>query len=221
MNKISLENVSFRYSQTKNDVIKNLSMDIYSKDITIIQGANGSGKTTLSKLCCNIYKPNNGIVTIFSKDAKNLSLSDVAKDIYYLFQDPQKQLFCESVEDEIAFALKYQNYTLAQIEQTTNKMLELFNLNDIKKSYPLLLSGGEKQRLAIACGVAIKPKLMIMDEPTSSLDTENMINLVNIILKLKHDYNMGFLIISHDLDFINRIGDVKYMMQNGGVINET
>ena len=217
---IDFENVSFNYPNDKKIVLDNISVKFDTNNITAIVGHNGSGKSTLTKLCCNIYRPTKGIVKVFSKNTKYISISDVAKDIYYCFQDPQKQLFCESVKEEIAFALKYQKYDEGTIDEIVEDMLVMFNLKEIESRYPLTLSGGEKQRLAIACGVALKPKLMILDEPTSSLDVDNINNLANIILNLNKEFNIGFLIVSHDLDFVNKICNIKYKMEFGGISNE-
>ncbi len=202
---VILKDVSFKY---KNKVVlKNINAEFSQKKISVIKGANGAGKTTLSKLIMGIEKDFSGEIIIFNKDVKKEKVSSIAQDIFYVFQNPSRQLFCETVLKEIQFALEYRNMPIDKVEFVLNQ----FNLLHLKDEYPINLSGGEKQRLILACAVALNPKFLILDEPTSSLDKENINNLISILKSL----NMGMIIISHDKYFTQNIADVIYELDKG------
>ncbi len=204
---IKLENLSFNYKNE--NILNNINIEFSSNEITVIQGDNGAGKTTLSKIIMGIEKNFTGEIYLFNKNIKELSLSEIAKDIYYCFQNPSRQLFCETVYEEMAFSLKYQNKSLDNIE----KILKDFGLWHLKDEYPMNLSGGEKQRLVIAVGIALEPKFLILDEPTSSLDIDNIDKLIRILKSLE----IGMLIISHDKYFINSITNKRYTLKGGNL----
>jgi energy-coupling factor transporter ATP-binding protein EcfA2 len=206
-------NVSFRYSKPSPYIIKSADFSFNQGQITAIVGRNGEGKTTLGKLCSGIFKPSAGDVFLYGKNTRNLKLPQVAEYMCYCFQDPTRQLFGDTVEKEIAFALKYKKLPEKEIEKRVEEMLELFGLEHLRGEYPLRLSGGEKQRLAIAAGLALKPKFLLMDEPTAGLDGARIEEFSALLKRLVEKDNMGIGIISHDSLFVeknaNRILKVK------------
>ncbi len=204
---IRIENLSFNYENTQ--VLDNVNIEFSSKKISVLKGENGAGKTTLSKIIMGIEKDFKGEIELFSKNIKDMDLSDIAKDIYYVFQNPERQLFCETVYEEVAFALKYRNKSLDKIEN----ILKDFGLWHLKDEYPMNLSGGEKQRLIIAVGISLNPKFMILDEPTSSLDEDNILLLIKLLKSLK----IGMLIITHDKKFAEKIADDIYFLKGGKI----
>lgn len=202
---IELKEIEFQYENGKK-VFNNFSLNIDKDKITALTGPNGSGKTTLGKLMIGILKPKKGQVCIFNKDTNEMTLSEIGSKIGYLFQNPEKQFFTNSVYDELSFVLKTKGYEEEYIKDKVEEMLELFQLKGLEGTFPFLLSQGEKQRLAIAAILINEPQYLILDEPTTGLDNRRREILLAILKKLK-DRGIGMTIISHDDEFIERIAD--------------
>lgn len=216
LNSIELKNVSFEYVKGK-ETIKNIDINIDVKDITCIIGPNGSGKTTLGKLMVGILKPGLGEIYLMGKNISDMSLGQIGKKIGYLFQNPEKQFFSNTVKDEIKFILEVKGLDEKYIEEKTESLLGLFQLDDIKTSFPLKLSQGEKQRLALAAILANEPEYLILDEPTKGLDMERR-NILIQLLKDLHNKGIGMTIITHDHVFVNKISNRTLKMYRGEIV---
>ncbi len=210
---IELTNVSYAYK--KNQVIRDINVVFEKNKIYGITGRNGAGKTTLVKLISGILQPTGGNILIDEKNTKDMSTTEVSKVAYYCFQNPEYQLFCETVFDEVAFSLRYNKLEESVIKVKVQKILDVFGLEGLVEHYPLKLSGGEKQRLAMATGLVQQPGMLILDEPTSSLDQDNIQRLIHIIKTLNKTENMGFIVISHNESFIKAITDTIYSLDKG------
>ena len=163
---IELENLYFEYNNEK-PIINNINLKIIKDEVTGIIGANGSGKTTLGKLMMGILKPKNGQVYIANRKISQFSLAQIGSRIGYLFQNPEKHFFTNTVEEELRFVLKFKGFNEVNIEEKVEGLLKLFQIEDLRKQSPLLLSQGEKQRLAIATILINDPEYLILDEPTT------------------------------------------------------
>jgi energy-coupling factor transport system ATP-binding protein len=214
---INILNLNFSYR--KKSVFNNLNLSLGNNVITSIIGGNGSGKTTLTKIICGMLKPDCGDVFINSCNIEMLNLSDIGKTIGYLFQDPQKQIFGESVIDELSFAMKFNGVEEEIINKRVEKMLYKFDLKDIENQKCHFLSQGEKQRLALATICLNNPKYLILDEPTTSLDDKRKEILFNFLESLNQE-GIGILMVSHDLDFVNRLSERIIVIENGQVIED-
>lgn len=214
---IEINNISYEYNKGKR-IFENLSLQLNNKEITVLTGKNGSGKTTLTKLIMGILKPSAGEINIFGQNTKALSLGKIGKIIGYVFQYPERQLFAQTVMEELTFHMTFTEKNNIMAKEKAMEMLEMFDLIHVKDSYPLFLSYGEKRRLAIASVLMNEPKYLILDEPTASLDKERIFVLSEILDKLKHE-KIGMLIISHNKDFNEKHGD-KIIKLEGGKIYE-
>lgn len=199
---IHIEEVSFGYDQ-KELIIKDLSLKIRGGICTAIIGPNGGGKTTLGKLMAGILKPSKGRVLVAGMDTKDTELCRIGEKIGYLFQDPERQLFAPTVRDEIAFAMDLHGAPRSLIEAKAETILEQFQLKELERSFPFLLSRGEKQRLAIAAIMINNPPFFILDEPTTGLDLERKGILSSLVGDLL-DRGVGMVVISHDLNFVKK-----------------
>lgn len=204
-NFIEINNLT--YSLNKNIIFQNASLLLEKRDITFLIGPNGSGKTTLSKIILGIIDidDKDSSILIDGNDIDSIKLSEVGKKIGYLFQNPDKQLFNPTVKDELSFHEKYRNIK----DEKDMNVISLFGLEKIMDNKIVNLSEGEKKRLALACILQLNPQYLILDEPTTGLDYKNKESLAEILRKLKMDYSIGSLIISHDSDFINDLFDRK------------
>lgn len=218
LNSIEIKNLGFAYVKGK-EIIKNINININIKDITCIVGPNGSGKTTLGKLMVGILKPDSGEIYLFGENISTMSLGQIGKKVGYLFQNPEKQLFSNTVEDEIKFPLEFKGLDKEYIEEKVETLLNLFQLDHIKTSFPLRLSQGEKQRLALAAILANEVEYLILDEPTKGLDMQRRHTLIKILKDLQSK-GIGMTIISHDYTFINQISDRILKIYRGEIVED-
>jgi len=217
-NCIEINNISYKYNKGRT-VFKDFSLNLNCEESTVLVGKNGSGKTTLVKIIMGILKPQLGEIKIFSQDASNLSLGKTGELIGYVYQYPERQLFATSVMEELTFPLIFKGKKREEAYEQAEEMIKVFDLEKVKNSYPFFLSYGEKRRLAIASVLMNKPKYLILDEPTSSLDTERIEALSCVLDELKNK-KIGILIISHNKDFIRRHGQRVINLEGGIIAND-
>ncbi|WP_207657463.1 energy-coupling factor ABC transporter ATP-binding protein [Alkalibaculum bacchi] len=218
MNFIELKELSFGYTSNKT-IIKRLNLKISKDEVTSIVGSNGSGKTTLGKLMMGILKPTIGGVYILDEDVSQMSLALVGSKIGYLFQNPEKHFFTNTLEEELGFILKFKDVNELSIQQQIDELIEIFELNHLRKSSPLLLSQGEKQRLAIATILINKPEYLILDEPTTGLDIERKRELLNQLNQLREE-GIGMTVISHDQFIIEELSQRVIKIHRGEIIDD-
>lgn len=219
MYNIEFRDVSFEYKKDK-PILRKLNIKINSKEVTAVLGSNGSGKTTLGKLLVGILKPIKGNVIVFGKHTSEMSLGEIGQKIGYLFQNPERQIFAATVEDEIGFILELKGYSKEQIEERVDHMLSLFQLNEVRKSFPFKLSHGEKERLALAAILVNDPVYLVLDEPTTGLDIERRGILLDVLKSLK-EKGIGMTIISHDEEFVKSISSRIIRMHRGEIVEDT
>ena len=209
---IELKNVDFTYEKInyeKKEVLKNISMKFEAGKITSIIGKSGSGKTTLLELIDNIIVPTKGEIII----------EDVNK-IGFLFQFPEEQFFNQTVKKELEVILKLSDYK-KDINKRIHDVLEMVNLSeDYLNKNPFNLSSGEKRKLALASVLILNPKIILLDEPTIGLDDKDKNEMIKLIRMLKNRYNKTIIIASHDMNFIHKITDYIYVLDNKKIIME-
>lgn len=216
---IEVKNMKFSYPGSQFN-LSDIHLDLYKNHITALVGGNGSGKTTLGKILTGILKPESGEILISGENITKLDLGEIGKKVGYLFQNPEKQIFAASVYEDISFPLEINGADPKEIKERTNLILEELEIDHLKDKYPFNLSQGEKQRVALAGILVNNTEYIILDEPTTALDTDRKELLGNMLKKL-NDSGTGILIISHDENFINKFCNrVIRMKQEGGINNE-
>ena len=143
------------------ELLHSLSFTIEEGEAVALMGPNGSGKTTLGKLLVGILKPSAGQILLEGSDLAELSLAEIGAKVGYIFQNPEKQIFTPSVEEEIAFGLRFRGYDEAETRRRVNDMLAYFELTHCAGQFPYNLSQGEKQRY-IAAVLALEPRFIIL-----------------------------------------------------------
>lgn len=209
-------NKSFNQTKAVNDV----SFSLSKGEILSIIGPSGSGKSTLLKLIGGLERLDSGdiyINNIHIGSASKIEKKKVQEHIGFIFQD--FALFDHlSIKDNIGLASKVvYKKDKSWIDSETNRLLSLFGLSDKRLNYPLTLSGGEKQRIAIARALITKPSILLFDEPTSALDQASIGDLVAIIKDLKKE-DIGILIVTHDLNFAKQVSDRLLFMRDSSII---
>ena len=215
---ISLCGVSYSYKRTPFS-IKDVSLGLHRGETTVIAGRNGSGKTTLSKLIMGILRADAGDITVDGQNIEKMRLPEMAKHIGYLFQNPDRQLFCASVLEEITFSLRQKDLDKETAAETANDLLKRFSIHDKADDYPLKLSRGEKQRLALLAVFALQPGYYILDEPSSGIDMENKEKLIAMLNAYKQQ-GAGLCIITHDKLLIDRLADRVVTMADGRILSD-
>lgn len=187
---IKLENVYFKY-KNENSVLENINLEINEGEIISIIGKNGTGKSTILNLIAGITKPSKGDIYIDKINTKNKKdFLELRKKVGIVFQNPDNQILFPRVFDDIEFALK--NLNLDNREERIEKALDSVNMLDFKESNTYELSLGQKQRINIASVLAIKPKYIVLDEPTTMIDSKERENIYNCLKDLRKE---GYTII--------------------------
>lgn len=192
---LTLKDVCFGYDE--NYLIQNINFNVYKGDFLALTGENGSGKSTMSKLMGGILKAASGTVSINGLDSKKTRNSVIARHIGFLFQNPDRQLCCYTIRDEIAFGLKA--LKLPNVNERTEEILKRFNFDP--EMAPFALSRGQRQQLALASIIAVHPEIMILDEPTTGLDYKECIELMNAIRELNEN-GTTVIMVCHDMEIV-------------------
>lgn len=201
--------------------IKNVSFEIQKGEFIGVIGHTASGKSTLVQLLNGLLPLQSGTLEVaghkFDKD--NSSLAELRKRVGLVFQYPEYQLFEETVELDVAFGPKNLGYEGEKLEELVTRSLESVGLNteEIRKSSPFELSGGQKRRVAIAGVLAMDPEILIMDEPSSGLDPKGRAQMLELMKQEHERLHRTTLIISHDMRDIARIADKILVMNKGEV----
>lgn len=194
---IKLEHLTCKYDNT---ILEDINLSISQNKITYIIGQNGSGKSTLCNILSGLKKDFKGSLYINNKEiTKKTPLLEMRKLIGMIFQNPNNQMLFTRVYDDIKFTLENMNTNKDDIDKIIKKSLEQVNLLDKIDANPYNLSGGEKQRLAIASILALNPKYIIFDEATSMLDINNRQDIYKLLKKLNKN-NIGIICITNIMD---------------------
>ena len=203
---VEFENVSFAYDDGPT-VLHDVSFTIRRGDIIAVLGPNGAGKTTLVKHAIGLLKPREGRVRLEGKDTRELSVAQMAHVIGYVFQSPSHMLFAPTVRDELAFGPKNLGYDQATIEEGVAQAVDILNLSGLESYSPLALSFGQQKRVSIAAILAMRSRVLVMDEPNAGQDYKNYMAFMDAILQLP--YFDAILFITHDVDlavcYANRV----------------
>jgi energy-coupling factor transport system ATP-binding protein len=193
----------------------NLKMD--AGETVAIVGENGAGKTTLIKHVTGLLKPTSGVVLVDGISTKDTSTATLSRKVGIAFQNPDHQLFSESVKEEIAFALRNFGFPPHLVEQRVSWGLQLFGLEEYRESSPLILSGGEKKRLTLACILAWDPEVVMLDEPTVGQDAIQKEKLVGTI-KMLGSAGKTVVVVSHDIEFLWPLQSRVVVMKSGRIV---
>lgn len=174
---ISLEGVTYRYPHAREELppaLDGISLDFAEGEFVGLVGGNGSGKSTLARLLNGLLLPSLGVVTVDGLSTGDRSnLDRIRETVGMVFQNPESQIVATSVEDDIAFGMENLGLAAEEIESRIDEMLLRFGLEELRGSEPHWLSGGQKQRTVLAGVAALRPKVLVLDEPTSMLDARS------------------------------------------------
>ena len=213
---IEVKDVSFKYP-TGVEALKGVSLTVKDGEFVAVMGQNGAGKTTLVKQFNGLLKPKRGEVLVDGVSTRDVSVAKLARKVGFVFQNPDHQLFSETVEEEIAFALRNFGFDEATIERRVTWALNLLDLTEYRKTSPFMLSGGERKRVALASVLAWDPSVVILDEPTIGQDHRQKENLRQFIVQL-NGQGKTVVVVTHDVEFVAECNPRVVLMTDGKVI---
>lgn len=205
------------------DSLKHVSFDIKSGSFVGVIGPTGAGKSTLCMALAGII-PNladgtmTGLVEVNGMNTSRHSVSALSERIGYVQQDSEAQLFCASVEDEIAFPLENRGIAPDIIDKQIDVMLDLVGMTGYRKRVPTSLSGGQMQRVAIAAALAAEPDVLILDEPTAALDPEGKQEVFDVLERIRQTRSMTVIMAEQDTEHIAYWADQVLFMVNGELV---
>jgi energy-coupling factor transport system ATP-binding protein len=199
MSMINMSHINFSYT-SNHPVIKDFSLSIEKGQFVTILGHNGSGKSTLAKLLIGLLKARSGTIEIDGQLLNEETVDQVRKKIGIVFQNPDNQFVGVTVRDDIAFGLENRQVPREEIIKRIEEYSKLVSMEQFLDKDPESLSGGEKQRVAIAGVLAINPEIIIFDESTSMLDPKGTKEVNKVIYELKEKLNKTIIMITHNLE---------------------
>lgn len=215
---IEFKNVSFKYEDESENVLKGVSLELFSGQFTCILGHNGSGKSTLAKLMNALLLPTSGKVISFGYDTSDEKNEiNVRKNVGMVFQNPDNQIVATIVEDDVAFGPENLGLPREEIRKRVDKALEITDMTAFKKSEPHKLSGGQKQRVAIAGAIAMRTKCIVLDEPTAMLDPKGRREVLAALKKLNKDLGIAVILVTHYMD--EAVGADRVIVMNDGKVS--
>ena len=220
MQQIHLEtkNLSFTYPDGT-EALKNVNIQIKKGEKIAIMGPNGAGKSTLFSHFNGLSEPTSGHVEIdgekivFTRE----ELLKVRQKVGIVFQDPNDQLFAPTVKEDVAFGPMNLGLDYDEVNARIKEALEMVGMSGFEDKTPHHLSGGQQKRVAIAGIIAMRPEIMILDEPTAGLDPEGVDKVLNILNKLNEE-GMSIIISSHDIEMVNHFADKIFVLYGGEII---
>lgn len=210
---LEFKNVCFSYNETAN--VHDLNVKIQKGDFTAITGSNGAGKSTFSKLCNGLLQPSTGDVFVLGQNTKHNKVSSLAKHIGFLFQNPDRQICCSTVEEEIAFSLKNNGLSKEEIQSKVEATIKEFGFD--AKTEPFNMSRGQRQRLCLACLIALNPEILILDEPTTGLDYRECMEMMNRIRELNEN-GTTVIMVCHDMEVVLDFAKSVIVMNRGEIL---
>lgn len=215
---LSTKNLSYTYPDGTH-ALKNINMEIYKGQKVAIMGPNGAGKSTLFSHFNGLTEPTSGYVEIDGKAIKydRDTLLEVRQKVGIVFQDPNDQLFAPTVKEDVAFGPMNLGLDYEEVERRVDEALTMVGMEQYMDKTPHHLSGGQQKRVAIAGIIAMRPEIMILDEPTAGLDPEGVEKVLDILNNLNKE-GMSIVISSHDIEMVNEFAEKIFVLNNGEIL---
>ena len=220
-NSIELRGVNYAYPKSPIAALHSIDLELSPGDFCVMTGESGSGKTTLIRMLAGELPPRDGYLHILGKESKHsraLNSTRLRRKISVVYQD-FKLINTKTVYANIAYSLEVSNYKPAVVRARTGMVLEMLNLTKYADKYPAEISGGERQRVSIARAVSMKPKVLLADEPTGNLDSDNSSLVFSMLQSLSNDGTI-VVIASHDISvntYIDLSNSKRIRMHNGSL----
>jgi energy-coupling factor transport system ATP-binding protein len=212
-----IEVKGLHFSYDRKEVLNNVDLKIHDGEFIAVMGENGAGKTTLVKHFNGLLKPNKGEVLVDGKSTKDSTVASISRNVGLVFQNPDHQLFSETVFQEVSFSMRNFGYSEEIISKRVNFILETLDLSSYADTSPFMLSGGERKRVALASVLVSDPKHIILDEPTIGQDYHQKDKLRNFIVQM-NSQGRTVIIVTHDIEFVVDCKPRVVLLSKGSVL---
>lgn len=220
---IEINNLTFTYGASEHPALKDINLTIYEGEYVALLGLNGAGKTTL-QMCLNGVIPNmiigemEGTVKIDGMDTNEYPTRELAKVVGLVFDNPEFQLSQMFVSEEIALGLENLGVPPEEMHRIIPEVLETVGLPGLEDRSPFELSGGQQQRLAIAASLAMRPRILVMDEPTSNVDPIGKEEIFAVAAKLNKERKMTVIMAEHEVEVMAAYADRIIVLDKGAIV---
>jgi energy-coupling factor transport system ATP-binding protein len=215
---IRVDNLVFRYPDGTL-ALNGINMDIYEREFLAFIGQNGSGKTTLSKCLNGLLKPTTGDIIVDGLNSKNTPVVQMVRRVGYVFQNPDHQLFNSNCWDEIAYGPRNIELPENEVKERVEEAAQVVGLQEgYFGEHPFFLTKGMRQRVAIASILALRPKVIIVDEPTTGQDAQQSIEIMEFLKDLNENHGHTIIIITHDMPIVAQYAQRTVAMGLGKVM---
>jgi energy-coupling factor transport system ATP-binding protein len=215
---LEFENVHYQYHTYSEEILHGISFHVKRGETIALLGPNGSGKTTLVKQALGLLRPTKGSVRIFGQDTRELSVAQMASNIGYVFQSPSAMLFAPSVRKEVSFGPENLRFSPERMNTAVKEAEEALNVAEFDQRSPFSLSFGQQKRVSIASVLAMRGKILLLDEPTAGQDYRSYIAFMEHLRKMP--YLDVLLIITHDLDLALRFTQRILLLKEGNLVGD-
>lgn len=215
---VQFENVTFNYEQFKGEsvsIFENLTFSIYPGDRIALIGNNGSGKSTLLRLMMGLIRPDKGRILVKGEDISKKKPEQISNDISFIYQNSETMFIEDSIKKDISFSMKARN--LSHAEKRTAELLRQFHLSELAELDGRLLSGGQMRRASLAIGVALFPSILLLDEPTASLDMATRKDVSSTLVNLKETLD-ATIMATHDMQLAAEWSNRMIVLHKGKII---
>ena len=220
---VNVRDLTFTYLGSQTPSISDLTFSIDAGEFVILTGPSGCGKTSVCR-CLNGLIPHfysgdlQGDVHVCELSIREKPTSELARKVGLVFQNPENQLFSLSVERDVAFGPENLGLPRAQTRERVEWAMEATGISDLRDRAPYELSGGQQQRAAIAAVLAMKPEVMVFDEPTSFLDPKSAAEILHVVHDLNRKLTITIVLVEHRLDLASRYADRVIIMDRGKIV---
>jgi energy-coupling factor transport system ATP-binding protein len=200
------------------NALNGVNLEIREGELLAVIGQNGSGKTTLVKHFNNLLKPTTGTIFINGEDISKRKVAELSRQVGYVFQNPDYQICCDTVFNEIAFGPRNLGLSEDQVKERVVLSSQMVGIDKRMEEHPFFLSKGERQRLTIAAVTAMEPSIIIIDEPTTGQDAAQADEIMQLVRRLNHEQGKTVIIITHDMELVARYCPRTIIMSKGNIL---
>jgi energy-coupling factor transport system ATP-binding protein len=214
---IDIRDLHFSYGPGLPEVLKGINLQVRSGEFVALLGQNGAGKTTLAKHLNGLHHPTSGQVLVEGKAVFEQPLSTIARSVGYCYQNPDHQIFSPTVAKEVAFGPSNLGFSSSDVEALVTHALELVGIESLRNSHPFTLGRGQRQLVAVASILAMDPKVLVIDEPTTGMDRVGAIACMSLLSRWAGE-GRTILVITHDMDVVSEFIERSIVMANGRIL---
>ncbi|SDY33997.1 ABC transporter ATP-binding protein [Halopenitus persicus] len=215
-----LEDVVFEYETDRGPVraVDGISLTVREGEVLALVGHNGSGKTTLAKHLNGLHEPDAGSVRYDGREVADYSMAGIGRDVGYVFQNPDHQIFADTVREEVAFGPENFGLEGEELDRRVREALETVELDGLEEADPFAFSKGQRQRVALAGILATDPEVIVFDEPTTGLDATQQERFMQLVAKLNREESVTVVMVTHSMDTVARYAPRTAVLKHGRVV---